>query len=263
MDQQADAPLQPGEARVENQIDEARERGCRGAALVPIHMLLGAGERRVLICRQRRVRSAVPVPIAVVCMVIVVMLRPHVLRHPRYDAEQKPARAIEPTAAKQTAVAAFVHQAEHAYGKQDDGQQWNQDEPGGHAGAPDGNPPEEHERSQGREDLLQSLDVIGPGISTDHGAFLAPEAVIRHHDRLPPGLYTHRIHRHVLIGTLRRVRLGLNLSSMFLAPVPRQSSAFGSPALGSVSQSERVIAGLKPWSAEHRDVVHRRPRGPV
>ena len=113
-------------------------------------------------------------------------------------------------------------------------------------GAPDRSPPKERERNQGREDLLQSLDVIGLGISTDHGALLALEAVIRHHDRLPPGLCKHRICLHA-----PRVRLGLGRSSMFLDGVPRQSNAPGTSALGSVSQSERVSRRPEGPSGEH------------
>ena len=100
-------------------------------------------QRRILIRRQRGVRPTVSVPVAVVSVVIVVMLRPHVLRHSRYDAQQKPSRAVEPATAKQAAVAAFVHQAKDAHGKQDDGQQGKQGEPRGYAGAADGDPPEE------------------------------------------------------------------------------------------------------------------------
>src|ERR1700752_3119231 len=97
----------------------------------------------------------------------------------------KPNRGIEPAAAKQGAVAGFVHQAKNAYGKQDDGRQWDQREPGGYAGTADGTSPEECERHQYRADLRQSFDVIGLGVAANHGAPLAPEVVMRLQDRPP------------------------------------------------------------------------------
>src|SRR5215831_852106 len=106
MERQGDAAFQPGKAWVENQIDETRERSRAHAALGPIKALLRPGQRCILIHRQRRVWSAVSIPVAVVCMVIIVMLRPHVLRHPAHDAQKKPHRSVEPTAAKQAAMAA-------------------------------------------------------------------------------------------------------------------------------------------------------------
>ena len=237
MDQQADAALQPGEARVEDQIDEARERGGRHAALVPIHVLLCAGQRRILIRRQGRVRSAVLVPVAVVGMVIVVMLRPHVLRHPRHDAEEKPGRAIEPTAAKQAAVAAFVHQAKDPHGKQDDGQQWDQDEPGRYA------------RRTGRQTTRGALSgtrvvktCFNPLMSSD----LVYRPIMAHFWRLKQSLDTTidcppASIRIVIVCTLLAFDSELRHRSMFLDGVPRHSSASGTSALGSVSQSERVV----------------------
>src|SRR6201993_1459356 len=186
VDDQTGAALQPGEPRVEDQIDEADERSGCHAALGVIHTLPYAGQRGIFIHRQRRVRSAVPVPIAVIRVVIVVMLCPYVLRHSREDPEKKPGRAIESTAAKETPVAALVHQAEDAHREQDDEEQRNGCEPGVGAGAPDGGPPQEHERNQSRQRLHQSLDVRRPGVTTDHGALLAPKALARHHDRELP-----------------------------------------------------------------------------
>src|SRR5471030_693296 len=100
MDHKADTALYPGIARSENQIDEAGDRRSCHAALSPIHALLLASQRRIFVYRQRGIRPAVFFPVAVVRMVIIVMLRPDVLRHARDDAEQKTGRAIKPVAAK-------------------------------------------------------------------------------------------------------------------------------------------------------------------
>lgn len=43
-------------------------------------------------------------------MVIIVMLRPHVLRHARNYAQHKTKRAVEPASAKQAAMATFMYQ---------------------------------------------------------------------------------------------------------------------------------------------------------
>jgi hypothetical protein len=48
------------------------------------------------------------------------MLRPHVLRHARDDTQEKTECAIEPLAAKQAAMAAFVHQRKNAQSEQAD-----------------------------------------------------------------------------------------------------------------------------------------------
>src|ERR1700752_3083878 len=117
------------------------------------------------------------------------MLRPYVLRHSREDAEEESDPAIEPTAAEEAAVAAVVHQAEDAHVEENDEQQWDDGEPGGRAGAPDGGRPQERERHQRPDDLPQARDVVRPGVAADHDAPLAAEILARHHDRdLPPTL---------------------------------------------------------------------------
>jgi hypothetical protein len=45
-------------------------------------------------------------------MVILVVLRPHVLRHAGNDAQHEAEAAVEHAAAEQAAMAAFVHQHE-------------------------------------------------------------------------------------------------------------------------------------------------------
>src|SRR5579863_8115621 len=100
MDYQADAATQPGKARVKDQIDETRARAGGHAAFGSVHALLRSRQCCILIDRQGCVGSAVPVPIAVVCVVKSVMLRPHILRHPRNDTQEKTHSAIEPSAAK-------------------------------------------------------------------------------------------------------------------------------------------------------------------
>src|SRR3569833_3145391 len=186
MDHHADGPLQPGEARVEDEVDKAGEGSRYDTALAPIHALLLARQCRVLIYRQGRVGSAVSIPIYVVRMVIVVVLRPYVLRHSRKNAHDEADPAIEAAAAKEAPVAALVHQPENADREEDDEHQGEECEPGGNSGKPDGAPPEQGEGDQGREDLRPSFDVVGLRVATNHGAFLALQAVIRQHDRTPP-----------------------------------------------------------------------------
>src|SRR5581483_2313361 len=132
------------------QIDEACKRNCRHAALAAVKALPRAAQHRILIYRQRRVRSAVFVPVAMVCMVIVMMLGPNVLRHPGQDPEHKPNLTIQPTAAEQAAMAALVHQAEGAHDEENDEWQREQGEPAGDFSATDSAPQEKCDRDQGR-----------------------------------------------------------------------------------------------------------------
>src|SRR5690348_7473923 len=121
-------------------------------------------------------------------VMIIVMLRPYVLRHTGHDAQEKSDQAIEPAAAEQAAVAALVHQAKSANVQQDDEGQRRQGEPGRYAEEPDRRPPEECERYQGREELRQASGVFGLAVLADHGALLASQAVIRLHDSAPARL---------------------------------------------------------------------------
>ena len=68
--------------------------------LPSIHALLRVRHRRVFIDRQRRVEPAVFFPVAVVGVVKIMMLRPHVLRHAGDHAQEKTDCSIEPLGAK-------------------------------------------------------------------------------------------------------------------------------------------------------------------
>ena len=72
----------------------AKGRGL-DAALGAVETLLAGAERGIFIDRERRVRSTVLFPVAVVGVVIVVVLRPHVLRHAGQHAEHETKPAIE------------------------------------------------------------------------------------------------------------------------------------------------------------------------
>lgn len=122
-----------------------------------------------------------------VCMVIVMMLGPNVLRHPGQDPEHKPNLTIQPTAAEQAAMAALVHQAEGAHDEENDEWQREQGEPAGDFSATDSAPQEKCDRDQGREDLSQCFEVIGLGISRGQAPLLTLQALFRQF-RAPAGI---------------------------------------------------------------------------
>ena len=68
-------------------------------------------------------------------MVIVVVTRPHVLRHSGDDTQHKAETAIQARIAEQAAVTAFVHQCEHPQGEQAHGHYDEGGEPVGDADA--------------------------------------------------------------------------------------------------------------------------------
>jgi hypothetical protein len=180
------AAFEPGEARVEDQIYEPGERRTEHAALVSVHALLPGGQRRILIHRERRVRAAVLFPVAVVGVVVIVVLRPNVLRHAGRHAENKPEDAIEPVRAEQTAVPTFVHQCKDAQRKKADQQNDRDDEPAVSTDAQCRRPPKQCERPEGRQDLYQSLEVTGPSILTDDDPLLLSNAADRCQHWSPP-----------------------------------------------------------------------------
>ena len=80
---------------------------------------------------------------------VVVVLGPHVLRHPRDHAEYEANRAIRPAAAEQTRMAAFVHQCKGAQKEQADCRHRHQQQPVRIAIEQDSNSPQ---RDKGHED---------------------------------------------------------------------------------------------------------------
>jgi hypothetical protein len=118
-------------------------------------------------------------------MVVVVMLRPDILRHARDHAEEKPGCAIEPAAVKQTPVAAFVHQRKNTQSKQRDQQHCGCGDPEERSGTQDGHPPEQHQGHQRRQDLRQPLDIIGLAIPADHHALVLLDEVDRQRHGYP------------------------------------------------------------------------------
>ncbi len=144
-----------------------------------------------------------------VCMVIVMMLGPNVLRHPGQDPEPKPNLTIQPTAAEQAAMAALVHQAEGAHDEENDEWQREQGEPAGDFSATDSAPPEKCDRDQGREDLSQCFEVIGLGISRGQAPLLTLQALFRQFEP-PPGSkpHPHRATGPALAGTSQYAAFG-------------------------------------------------------
>src|SRR5579863_6644935 len=146
MADEANTAFEPVKTRVENHVYEAGKRSECDAALASIHALLRAAYGGIFICRKRGVESAIFFPIAVVGVVIIMVSRPHVLRHPGDHTEDKTERPIEPACTKQAAMATFVHQGKRSHREEADQQDQRDGEPEGNVDSPHREPPKERKR---------------------------------------------------------------------------------------------------------------------
>src|ERR1700729_1701661 len=101
MDYEGEAALEPGEARVEDEINETDQRGELDAALDVVQPLLHLRHCGVFTGRHCCVRPTIAGPVAIVSMVIVVVPGPHVLRHSRDHTQHKAETAIQACIAEQ------------------------------------------------------------------------------------------------------------------------------------------------------------------
>ena len=168
--QQAEAPADPGQARIQEQIDEPGERRQPEAARAAIAALLPHAHRGVVARGDDVQRTAVSRPVAVGGVVKHVMFRPDVLRHPGQHAEDEAERLVETGTPEQAAVAALVHQHEHA--QQEQGHQHNDGggEPVRHCRARHDESPERRQRNQGRRRREESAPVVRPGMGMNDRA---------------------------------------------------------------------------------------------
>src|SRR5215218_10658896 len=111
---QADAAHEPVGARIENQIEKPRYGHEPDVAGVSELALLPRRHRGIFVYGDDVQRPAIFIPVAVGRMMMQMMLRPHILRHAGYDAENKSEHLVETRSAEQAAVTAFVHQHKNA-----------------------------------------------------------------------------------------------------------------------------------------------------
>ena len=167
---QLGAASQPGQARIQDQIDEAGKRRQPDAARAAIPALLGRGHRGIFVDRDDVQRPAIFRPVAIGGMVMQVVLRPHVLRHAGHHTEGETENLVEAAAAKQAAMTAFVHQHEHPDQEQAHHSDHTGGEPVRYVGAQEGGIPEHGERHERRGHRHEPRDVVRPDVAVDDRA---------------------------------------------------------------------------------------------
>ena len=107
-------PAQQLRPRLDHQIKEAAGKQHQRVAQCRVQPLAHRAERIELRHAEYRRWTAVPLPVAVVLVMVRMAARPGILRQAIDDAEQEPYGAIDPRAAEQRVVSAVVHQRERA-----------------------------------------------------------------------------------------------------------------------------------------------------
>ena len=228
--------------------------------------LLRRAHRVVIGRRHDGQGAAVAVPIAVVRMMELVVLRPDELRHARDHAEDKAKAAVEPAAAEQAAMAAFVHQHEGAQqeqaGQQRDGrgQRIRQLEAAPRRIGQRGDRQQRHGR------LGQPFQVVGPHMAFDELALDGLQRV--RSERPPAGSGVARFCAHCGSHAVARLSActgcacaDVRLSRSRLRPIVRLRGA-GSPACAvrRVACTPRCARTLSPCvPASRPPVTCRRP----
>lgn len=172
MAHQGDRTLEPGIARIENQVEKPANRCKRNVPGDLVQALLIFGQRLVFFKGQCRERAPVLVPVAIGGVVERMVPGPDVLRHAAQDAEEKAGDLVVLRRCEQRVVSALVHQYKYSEQEQADDQPAKGRQPVGYGQACNRKVPEDAVGDERRGQLNGCGAVTFCGITGDNAFFL-------------------------------------------------------------------------------------------
>ena len=168
MHEEFDRAQGPVEAWVEDKIQKCANRGHQDIASIKIHLLLGGRELFELIDGERGQRAAILAPVAIGGMVVVVVPGPDKPRQSDEHTGDETEDPVQGLGAKQTLVAAIMHQHEDTYDKQGQDEDIGRGQPVGDRQTLHRQVEQAEEGDEGIQDLNKRLGVTALAIFCDY-----------------------------------------------------------------------------------------------